>query len=146
MGLLSYMRPRPKNQETTKTDDVSEKPLEAVSQTPQYPSTPGSYTPGNGTPWGSRPASLYPVGEFRNSQAEDLNEIKCDVMVNWLYQQQMERLWTAGGHDEGVVLKKSRSAYTCCPADIVEEPYGFHKAIETLNVRVCIASSGYLRA
>jgi hypothetical protein len=65
-----------------------------------------------------------------------MNDLKCDVMVNWLYQQQMERLWTAGGIDEGVVLKKSRGAYTCCPADITEEPLGFFKAVETLNVRV----------
>jgi hypothetical protein len=59
-------------------------------------------------------------------------------MVNWLYQQQMERLWTAGAHDEGVVLKRSRGAYTTCPEDLIEEPYGFYKAIETLNVRVAI--------
>nr|POF01164.1 hypothetical protein CFP56_21112 [Quercus suber] len=146
MGLLSYLRPRPEDAETTKPGIISEKPSDVATPNAQYPSTPGSYTPGNGTPWGSRPASLYPVGEFRNSQAEDLNEIKCDVMVNWLYQQQMERLWTAGGHDEGVVLKKSRSAYTCCPADIVEEPYGFHKAIETLNVRVCTALRKHCRS
>lgn len=67
-----------------------------------------------------------------------MNDLKCDVMVNWLYQQQMERLWTAGGIDEGVVLKKARGAYTCCPADITEEPYGFFKAVETLNVRVSL--------
>ncbi|KAF1354804.1 glycosyl transferase family group 2-domain-containing protein [Delphinella strobiligena] len=56
-------------------------------------------------------------------------------MVNWLYQQQMELLWTAGGHDEGIVLKKSRNAYTCCPSDLDQEPAGFSKAIQTLNVR-----------
>ncbi|KAL2353394.1 glycosyl transferase family group 2-domain-containing protein [Cryomyces antarcticus] len=69
---------------------------------------------------------------------EDINEIKSDVMVNWLYQQQMERLWTAGGHDEGVVLKKGRGAYTCCPSDIIDEPVGFFKAVQTLNVRVAM--------
>lgn len=143
MGLLSYMKPKGKNEDAKKTSNVgemTEKSSEVASPNIQYPSTPGSYTPGNGTPWSSRPASLYPAGEFRSSQAEDLHEIKCDVMVNWLYQQQMERLWTAGGHDEGIMLKKSRSAYTCCPADIIEEPYGFYKAVETLNVRVCMSN------
>lgn len=118
--------------------ELSEKlPMSDVS-TPRPQFTPRHSTPGAASPSGSgsRPNSLYPSGEFRNSQSEDINDIKCDVMVNWLYQQQMERLWTAGGHDEGVVLKKGRGAYTCCPADIVEEPYGFFKAIETLNVRV----------
>ena len=139
MGLLSYVRPakgKKKGSESVTAEEMTEKPMSS----PTYPpvGTPGSFTPGNGTPWGSRPASLYPNGDFRNSQMDDINEIKCDVMVNWLYQQQMERLWTAGGHDEGVVIKKSRSAYTCCPADIIEEPYGFFKAVETLNVRVSI--------
>ncbi|EME46198.1 hypothetical protein DOTSEDRAFT_101420, partial [Dothistroma septosporum NZE10] len=101
-------------------------------------STPAPVS-GTATPAWSRPASLYPSGgDFRNSQTDDLNEIKCDVMVNWLYQQQMERLWTAGGIDEGVVLKKTRGQYTCCPGDIVDEPYGFFKAVETLNVRVAM--------
>ncbi|KAF2482839.1 glycosyl transferase family group 2-domain-containing protein [Neohortaea acidophila] len=59
-------------------------------------------------------------------------------MVNWLYQQQMERLWTAGGADEGVVLKKARQAYTCCPADMIEHPSGFFKNVEALNVRVAM--------
>ncbi|WPH01751.1 Hypothetical protein R9X50_00460300 [Acrodontium crateriforme] len=136
MGLLSYVRPAKGKKDDKKlaVTEMSEKPAHSPAFTPGV-GTPGSFTPGNGTPWGSRPASLYPSGDFRNFQQEDINEIKCDVMVNWLYQQQMERLWTAGGHDEGVVLKKSRSSYTCCPADIIEEPYGFLKAVETLNVR-----------
>lgn len=137
MGLLSYVKPSKAEKKDTAEDhgklEMSEKPQE--SETPVAGgSTPGATTPGT---W-SRPASIAPAGtEFRNSQHEEINEIKCDVMVNWLYQQQMERLWTAGGVDEGVVLKKSRGAYTCCPADITEEPYGFFKAVETLNVRVC---------
>jgi len=79
---------------------------------------------------------LYPTGDFRNNAKEDLLDIKCDVMVNWLYQQQMEMLWAAGSPDEGVVLKKTRGQYTCCPADIMDEPMGFYKNIEMLNVRV----------
>jgi len=151
MGLLSYVKPKGKKQAQpeVQAEELVEKPPVSDVTTPglrfgtQGPGTPGSSTPGfgtpgNGTPWGSRPASLYPSGDFRNSQADDISDIKCDVMVNWLYQQQMERLWTAGGHDEGVVLKKGRSAYSSCPADLVEEPYGFFKAVEFLNVRVCL--------
>ena len=114
-----------------------------TEKVPEHLMVPGS---GSATPFQSRPASLYPVGDFRNSQADEINEIKCDVMVNWLYQQQMERLWTAGGRDEGVVLKKGRSTYACCPADIVDEPYGFFKAIETLNVRVSCIHTALPRA
>lgn len=135
MGLLSYVKPSKAAKKDEKDDlgklEMSEKPQETVTP------AAGASTPGTATSdsW-SRPASIAPVGDFRMSQHDEINEIKCDVMVNWLYQQQMERLWTAGGVDEGVVLKKSRGAYTCCPADITEEPYGFFKAVETLNVRV----------
>ncbi|KXT09585.1 hypothetical protein AC579_8611 [Pseudocercospora musae] len=135
MGVLSYLKPKKGNQEAAAADhgklEMTEKngAETIVAPTP----TPGAGTPGT---W-SRPASLYPSGDFRNSQS-DINEIKCDVMVNWLYQQQMERLWTAGGIDEGVILKKSRGQYTCCPADIADEPYGFFKSIEALNVRVAM--------
>ncbi|CAK1357161.1 unnamed protein product [Cercospora beticola] len=137
MGLLSYMKPK-KGTEEDKPETGKVETTEKQSTDQSRASTSGP-TPGNGTPgsW-SRPASLYPANEHRNSQSEDIHEIKCDVMVNWLYQQQMERLWTAGGMDEGVVLKKSRGQYTCCPSDIVEEPFGFFKAIETLNVKVAM--------
>lgn len=87
----------------------------------------------------SRPNSqMFPAGDFRNNAPEELRDIKCDVMVNWLYQQQMEMLWTAGAADEGVVLKKTRGNYTCCPPDLMEEPFGFFKSIEMLNVRVSL--------
>jgi hypothetical protein len=141
MGILSYLKPA-KGTKDDKKDapaELKEKPspVSGVS-TPGGPpfGTPGSFTPGQGTPWGSRPASLYPSGEFRDSNM-DMNELKCDVMVNWMYQQQMERLWTAGGHDEGVMLKRGRGQYTCCPSDISDEQYGFFKNVEMLNVKVC---------
>ncbi|KEQ76517.1 hypothetical protein M436DRAFT_69500 [Aureobasidium namibiae CBS 147.97] len=90
---------------------------------------------GAATPFGSRPASVFPEGDFRNHAKEEILDIKCDMMVNNLYQQQMELLWTAGGHDEGILLKKSRGKYACCPSDLESEPVGFFKAVETLNVR-----------
>jgi len=152
MGIFDYVKPSNKaghnksasNASQTLPEppklEMTEKRSSGLSSPgmPPFASLPGTPgTPGSQTPW-SRPASLYPEGDFRNSEAEEINEIKCDVMVNWLYQQQMELLWTAGGADEGIVLKKTRGAYTCCPADIVEEPYGFFRAIQTLNVRVAM--------
>lgn len=142
MGLLSYMKPAKGKKDVEKAEhskpELTEKSPVSDASIPRPPITPGPSSPGVASPWGSRPASLYPAGDWRNSQSEDILEIKCDVMVNWLYQQQMERLWTAGGHDEGVILKKGRGAYTCCPADLIEEPYGFFKAVETLNVKVSV--------
>jgi membrane glycosyltransferase len=141
MGLLSYVKPAkgvpdekegdnaglPEQEKQQLTGSV---PLQQIHPPP--PSQATSSEPSSA----SRPVSIYPVGELANSP--DLNDIKCDVMVNWLYQQQMERLWTAGGSDEGVVLKKSRSAYACCPEDIIDNPDGFVNSIRALNVRVAI--------
>ncbi|KAK5129505.1 hypothetical protein LTR08_003196 [Meristemomyces frigidus] len=136
MGLLSYMKPA-KAKTDNKIEHAQAETAEKVPEinTPAFgtPTSAGPGTPFPVTPWTSRPISLS-----RESQAGNIHEIKCDVMVNWLHQQQMERLWTAGGHDEGVMLKQSRSNYACCPADIVEEPNGFYKAVETLNVRTAM--------
>ncbi|MCJ1395005.1 hypothetical protein MMC18_007886 [Xylographa bjoerkii] len=102
------------------------------------PPTPG-YS-GTGTPRysGSRPASIYPPGDFRNSRLDDITDIKCDVMVNWLHQQQLERLWTSGGSGEGVVLKKSRDTYVACPGDLSNVRDHLFDAVQRLNVRVAM--------
>lgn len=90
------------------------------------------------SPGVSRPGSMLDCGSNSSSSSTEILDIKCDVMVNYLYQQQRERLWiTECAKDEGVVLKKSRGRYTCCPPELVENASGFMKAIENLNVRVC---------
>jgi hypothetical protein len=78
----------------------------------------------------------FPVGDFRNQTVEEINDIKCDVMVNWLHSQQEEKLWFAGEEEEGVLLKKSRGAYTCSPKDLAEEQNGLFAAVRALNVKV----------
>lgn len=88
------------------------------------------------SPFPSRPASLYPPGEVGSRSYDDLSEIKSDVMVTWLYQQQVEKMWTFSDHEEGVILKKARGTYTSCPSDIMAEPSGFFQAVQELNVRV----------
>ncbi|OTA23999.1 hypothetical protein BTJ68_12745, partial [Hortaea werneckii EXF-2000] len=133
MGLLSYVKPGKASKDKKDATpshaepELTEKPATTGDNTPRPPITPGQSTPGSPSPWGSRPASLYPAGDWRNSQQEEINEIN-----RW------SDFGLAGGHDEGVILKKGRGAYTCCPADIVEEPYGFFKAVETLNVRTAM--------
>lgn len=161
MGLGDYFAPgkAAKKRQSKSLDNNASlevpKPLEMV-QTPNVPSfspmSPGQTSPmfNPGTPKGawsqyttphgsagpSRAASIYPVGDFRNQTMEEINDIKCDVMVNWLHSQQEEKLWTAGEYEEGVVLKKSRGMYTCAPADLSDEQDGFFHAVQELNVRV----------
>jgi hypothetical protein len=81
-------------------------------------------------------SSKYPVGDFRNQTSEEINDIKCEVMVNWLHSQQEEKLWISDGQEEGVVLKKSKGMYTCSPIKLETEVNGLFKAIQEMNVKV----------
>lgn len=83
-----------------------------------------------------RPA--YPGGDFRNSSSPQLTDMKADVMANWLYHRQQERMWTHGGWDEGVIMKKARDDYISCPSELLQHRNGFYDSIKKLNVKVCI--------
>jgi len=135
LGLKSYLQPG-KAKKAKAVEEKHNAPTMVNDPTllaPSFPPTPGfsgMSTPG----FGSRPGSVF-NGEVGRGAIE-MNDMKCDVMANYLHQQQQERMWTAEAEDEGVVLKKSRGQYTCCPSDLADNPYGFAKAIEMLNVKV----------
>lgn len=130
-----------------KVSEVSETSLKHLSAekaaapaaTPNYSL---SGTPMSRTPMGSRPgssyrSSLYPTGDFRNAR-ESLIDVKADVMCSWLYQQQLERQYATGIlPGEGVVLKKARNSYACCPPQLQEMKYSLYDMAAELNVRVC---------
>lgn len=80
---------------------------------------------------------LYPQGDCRNSSMPDLRDLKADMMCNWLHQQQMERMWTANGLEEGVILKKTKDEYKCAPVDLSIRQDGLFDAVKKLNVKVC---------
>lgn len=80
--------------------------------------------------------SQYPDGDFRNSSAADLATLKSDVMCSWLHQQQIEKGWSSTSPDEGVILKKARDNYMCCPKQLQAEEDGLFAAISKLKVKV----------
>jgi hypothetical protein len=65
-----------------------------------------------------------------------LDDIKHEVMVNYLYQQQCSHLWVSDGSGEieGVLLRKSRNQYMACPPQLGTSP--FATACAALNVQV----------
>ncbi|KAI3322452.1 glycosyl transferase family group 2-domain-containing protein [Xylariaceae sp. AK1471] len=149
MGFLkSYFAPGKSKDEGEKGH--SKKPSEAVSETSLKrlgdagrtapAATPNFSIPGAATPIGSRPpssyrASLYPSGDFRNAR-ESLLDVKADVMCSWLYQQQLERQYATGVlPGEGVVLKKGRNDYACCPPQLQDMKYSLYDMAMELNVR-----------
>lgn len=134
----SYFRPAAKKEEE-KEESRKSSSLEMKTS----PLSPGGFASPLGTPrsYGSRPTSIYPSGDFRNAAANDILEIKCDVMVNWLYQQQLESLWTNGGVGEGVVLKKLKDQYTSCPPELAMTRGDLFDAVRSLNVKVAPAAT-----
>ncbi|KAK5655991.1 hypothetical protein OQA88_5129 [Cercophora sp. LCS_1] len=64
-----------------------------------------------------------------------LDDIKHEVMVNYLYQQQCSHLWVSDGSGEieGVLLRKVRGQYMTCPPQLGNSPFAL--ACAALNVQ-----------
>ena len=65
-----------------------------------------------------------------------MDDIKHEVMVNYLYQQQCSHLWVSdgSGESEGVLLRKARNHYLACPSQLANSPFAI--ACAELNVQV----------
>jgi hypothetical protein len=86
----------------------------------------------------SRPQSLSARSTRSNGSSMFLDDIKHEVMVNYLYQQQCSHLWVADGSGEieGVLLRKTRGQYMACPPQLGNSPFAV--ACAALNVQVSI--------
>jgi len=81
-----------------------------------------------------------PLAKFPYA-ATTIPEIRGDVIATWLYQQQLLRRWNAGKnhHGEGVVLKATKSTYTCCPPSLalpMASDDNLFEMVVTLNLQV----------
>ncbi|KAK5991127.1 hypothetical protein PT974_09405 [Cladobotryum mycophilum] len=94
--------------------------MELQAPTPRFHSRPQSSS-GRSTP--SLQSSLF------------LDDIKHEVMVNYLYQQQCSQLWVSDGSGEveGVLLRKTRGHYMACPPQLANSPFAM--ACAALNVQ-----------
>jgi hypothetical protein len=80
------------------------------------------------------------ANENRNSRF--LEDIRHEVMVNHLFQQQCASLWLDLENPsdcEGIVLRKSKGAYLTCPPNLINS--GLAKACRELNLQVCRETS-----
>ncbi|KAI4203022.1 MAG: hypothetical protein LQ346_001869 [Caloplaca aetnensis] len=111
------------------------------SQTPSITSGTQGGRSGFATPRGSRPASLHPSGDFRNQGMEEVNEIKCVVAMNWVYQLQNEYMWNSGSLGEGVVMRKAPRQFIACPPELTSIRGGFFDAAAELNTRLVMTVS-----
>jgi hypothetical protein len=88
--------------------------------------------------YGSARASIAP--SIRSTRSSFIDDIKHEVMVNYLYQQQCSHLWVGdgSGESEGVLLRKARNHYLACPPQLANSPFAI--ACAELNVQVGTAS------
>ena len=65
-----------------------------------------------------------------------IEDIRHEVMVNYMYQQQCAHLWVSdeSGNIEGVLLRKSKNTYMACPPQLGTS--AFAAACAALNVQV----------
>lgn len=83
--------------------------------------------------------SIADMSEFHDKEMDNVNildELKHEIMVNYLFQQQCARLWIADGTGEveGVMLRKSRGNYLACPPALADSV--FADSCVELNVQV----------
>ncbi|KAK0612461.1 glycosyl transferase family group 2-domain-containing protein [Bombardia bombarda] len=83
----------------------------------------------------SRPQSISGRSARSAGSSMFLDDIKHEVMVNYLYQQQCSHLWVSDGSGEieGVLLRKSRGQYMACPPQLGNAPFAI--ACAALNVQ-----------
>ncbi|KAG9518666.1 hypothetical protein KCU99_g8724, partial [Aureobasidium melanogenum] len=133
MGLKNYFKAGKGEAEkkpqapANEMSEISEKPL--APPTPAFASTTpsGLSTPRNGLL--SSGASIAP-----SSRSGFMDDIKHEVMVNYLFQQQCARLWVGDGSGEveGVLLRKFKGSYLACPPSLSTSTFAM--ACAALNV------------
>ena len=128
MGLGSYFKaPKPKDKPPA-TQHVSSEKAPAPS-----PSDAGLLQP---APTYTRRNSSSARSTRSTGSSVFFDEIKHEVMVNYLYQQQCSHLWVGelAGEVEGVLLRKQRGHYMACPPQLAASPLATSCA--ALNVQV----------
>ena len=130
MGIGNYFKPKAaKGQPVPATDPLTEMSEKNPTRFGNNMEMSATGTPRN---MSSR-ASIAP--STRSSYYVD--EIKHEVMVNYLHQQQCSHMWVddmRSGEREGVLLRKSRNNYLACPPDLVHSHFAM--AIGQLNCQV----------
>jgi len=127
MGLGSYF----KTKRPAPPAEISEKPPASTSPQPGY----GMELQPPQSRFGSSRNSM----SNRSTQSSQfLDDIKHEVMVNYMYQQQCAHLWVSDGSGEieGVLLRKSKNTYMACPPQLGTS--SFAVACAALNVQVII--------
>jgi len=125
MGIGSYF----------KANKPEPAPAVMTEKTPPATSPHHSYNMELQPPTSRFGSSRNSISNRSTQSSTFLDDIKHEVMVNYLYQQQCSHLWVSDGSGEieGVLLRKSRNTYMACPPQLGSSP--FAAACAALNVQ-----------
>jgi hypothetical protein len=70
------------------------------------------------------------------------NMVRNAVMIKFLRQCQLKKLWSDINQDEGVILKRGKGDFICQPEEISSLPGGFYDQVMRLNVKASYFSFG----
>lgn len=84
-----------------------------------------------------RVRSSYPEGDFRLSAGSIIEEMRGNMMLEQLHNEQTRRMWASWELGQGVVLKLSGGRYDACPPQLKAESGGLFDQIVTMNTKVC---------
>jgi len=129
MGLGGYFK-------TTKPDPPPPATVEVTEKQPSHYSPHNSFNMELQPPASRFGSSRNSISNRSTQSSTFLDDIKHEVMVNYLYQQQCSHLWVSDGSGEieGVLLRKSKNTYMACPPQLGSSP--FAAACAALNVQV----------
>ncbi|KAI9841817.1 MAG: hypothetical protein M1837_000362 [Sclerophora amabilis] len=136
MGLGGYFKSR--SEATTPAGTTPTTPMTPnvqMSEKLQPPTRPPSNFDGMGS---TRVGSSRNSVSARSVQSSHMDDIKHEVMVNYLHQQQWSRMWVNedSNPSEGVLLRKFRGNYLAAPSDLLDSELLF--ACSALNVQVAM--------
>ncbi|KAK4041519.1 glycosyl transferase family group 2-domain-containing protein [Parachaetomium inaequale] len=140
MGIGSYFKaekPQAKPAATPASpprNNASHQQQPSMSENPAPSLRPDSELHPPTPRYSSRPQSIS-GRSVRSTGSSMLDDIKHEVMVNYLYQQQCSHLWVSDGSGEieGVLLRKARGQYMACPPQLGNSPFAL--ACAALNVQ-----------
>jgi hypothetical protein len=81
-------------------------------------------------------AGTHSIQGSASGRSDGDRATRCEILSRWLYEKQIERMWSTKGPGEGVFVKISKGNYTCVPLELVEDGSRLFEAILQMNIRV----------
>lgn len=128
MGLIGYFN-RSK-QAPEKSSHGTHSHLQEHSISDEKPPT-APYTSESST---DSPASLATSSKYGSRRTSYMEELRHEIIANYLFQQQCAIMWIGdgSGETEGVLVRKSRANYLACPPDLILS--SFAQSVVALNL------------